>query len=411
VAAAFERAGWSVRAGTRDVKEAARRLPRYDWLKADFADLRSGEAWAPLLGGIDAVVNCVGVLQDAAGDSSRIAHVSGPAALVEACERVGVRRFVHVSAVGAESDAGTSYARDKAATEAMLRASGLDWVVVRPSLVVAREVYGGTALIRGLAGLPWMLPLIGGEQRFRPVAIDDLAQLIVAQASPGASVRKTVEVAGPETISLADMVLAYRAWLGFGHARIVRVSRWIAMPLLKLGDLAGWLGWASALRTTSLRQLDFDVSGRALPTVGVRSFSAVLAAEPAGVQDRWHARLYFLRPLSIVILGLYWLFSGLIALGPGHQGAVDMLQRAGLGGWALSAAVWTAILDVVLGLAVFVRRFSRWAVVAMAALAAAYLAVATVLLGDLWLDPLGPWLKIPPIILLCLFVAATDDRR
>lgn len=71
VAAALSSAGWSVRAGTRRIAEPARRAPTFDWVVADFAKLTTPQAWAPLLVGVEAVVNCVGVLQNGAGDSTR----------------------------------------------------------------------------------------------------------------------------------------------------------------------------------------------------------------------------------------------------------------------------------------------------------------------------------------------------
>lgn len=114
VAAALSSAGWSVCAGARRIAEPARRAPTFDWVVADFSKLMTAEAWAPLLAGVDAVVNCVGVLQNGAGDSTRAAHVDGPRALIAACEAADVRRLVHISAVGADDDAGTDYARTKA---------------------------------------------------------------------------------------------------------------------------------------------------------------------------------------------------------------------------------------------------------------------------------------------------------
>ncbi len=411
VAQAATTAGWTVRAGTRSVAEARRRAPSFDWVAADFAELTAVDAWGPLLAGVDAVINCVGVLQDAAGDSSRIAHIDGPAAMVAACEAAGVRRLVHLSAIGADEAAGTAYARDKRRTESLIEASGLDWIVVRPSLVIAREVYGGTALVRGLAGLPGIIPLVGADQSFRPIAIENAATAIVEMLESAQAGRRTVELAGPQSLTLAELVIAYRAWLGFGSARLWRIPRWLAWPALACGDVAAWLGWRSSLRTTSLRQLEYDAAGTAPAAANARPFSAVLAQEPAGVQDRWHARLVLLRPLAVVVLGLFWVLSGLIALGPGREAAITLLQRGGFGAASGPMEAITAALDVMLGLALWARPLTQVAAIAMAATSLAYLAVASLRLGALWLDPAGPWLKVLPMMVLCLVVAATDDRR
>ena len=169
VAAGLSAEGWTVRAGARRIAEPARRAPAFDWAAADFARLTTAEAWAPLLAGVSAVVNCVGVLQDGGGDSTRAAHVDGPRALIAACEAAGVRRLIHISAVGADAEAGTAYARTKAETERLVEASGLDWLILRPSLVVDRAAFGGTGLIRALAAFP-LIELRLGLRRKRTQA-------------------------------------------------------------------------------------------------------------------------------------------------------------------------------------------------------------------------------------------------
>ena len=409
VAAAAAGRGWTVRAGSRNPGEGQRRAPQHVWVKADFGELTTAAAWSPLMDGVEAVVNCVGVLQGGGGDSSRVAHVEGPAALFEACSEGGVARVVHLSAVGV--GARTSYARDKLAGEEALAASGLDWIVVRPSLVVAREVYGGTALFRGLAGLPKLIPLVGGERSFRPVGIEDLASMMVGLLDGPAPAERVIEAAGPETISLAELILAYRGWLGFGAAHILSLPRVAALPVLLAGDLAAWLGWRSSLRTTSLKQLEYGAAGTGPATPGMRGFREVLATEPSGVQDRWHARLYFVRPIGVISLGLFWLMTGLIDLGPGGRAAEAILRRAGFAEWSGVASLAGAWLDVALGALLFVRRFTRSTALLMIVATLGYLLVATARLPDLWFDPLGPWLKVIPMMALCLFVAATDDRR
>ena len=411
VAGAAARRGWTVRAGARDPGQARRRAPQFAWASADFAQLTTAAAWAPLLEGVDAVVNCVGVLQDGGGDSSRVAHVDGPRALFEACHAAGLSRVVHVSAVGVGAGAGTGYARDKFEAERLLAASGLDWVVVRPSLVVAREIYGGTALFRGLAGLPKVIPLVEADRTFRPIAIEDLASLIVDHLDGSPPHSRMLEAAGPESITFERLILAYRAWLGFGSARVVRLPRAAAWPTLLLGDLAAWLGWRSSLRTTSLKQLAYDAAGQQPPTPGVRGFSEILADDPSGVQDRWHARLYFVRPIAVLALGLFWLVTGLIDLGPGGPAAETILQRAGFGALSEPASVAGAWLDVLLGCMLLIRRYTLAAALLMIAATLGYLAVATLRLPELWADPLGPWLKVIPMMALCLVVAATDERR
>lgn len=415
IAAALAAAGHQVRAGARDPAAARRLAPAHDWVKAEFGDLTDAAAWSPLLAGVEAVVNCVGVLQDGAGDNAAVAHEAGPRALVAACQDHGITRLIHLSAVGADAGVATAYARSKQRAEAMLAESRLDWVVLRPSLVLARGVYGGSALLRGLAAFPFAMPIAGGQQRFRPLAMDDLCAAVLGLLAPGAPSRVTLDLAGPEVVPLGALLSGLRGWLGLPPAPLVQIPRVLAMAVARVGDMLGWIGWTSALRTTSLRQMDHDVAGEPsdLTPLGVtpRGFSDQLAASPAAVQDRWHARLYFVRPLAILVLGGFWIATGLVTLGPGWRASLEHLRTAGFGETSAALSLAGALFDIALGLALWVRRWSRTAAVAMAAASLGYLVAATMGAPQLWFDPLGPWLKVPPMIVLCLFVAATDDRR
>jgi uncharacterized protein YbjT (DUF2867 family) len=155
--------------------------------------------WSPRLRGIDAVVNCAGILQDSRRQSSEAIHVRAPTALYRACEVSGVRRVVLISAISADASAGTAYAATKLAGEEALRGTSLDWVVLRPSLVHARGAHGGTALFRALAALPCVIPVPGdGRQSFQPIHVDDLARIVAKAVESDALMRRTVEPVGPE---------------------------------------------------------------------------------------------------------------------------------------------------------------------------------------------------------------------
>lgn len=412
VAAAFDRAGWTVRAAARRPAASARRAPGFEWATLDFADPAAD--WVGALAGADAVVNCVGALQDGGEDSLAAAHVEGPRRLIEAMRAVGVRRLVHLSAVGVDEAAGTDYARTKAETERMVAASGLDWIILRPSLVIGRGAYGGTGLIRALAAFPLFIPAVGGDQRFRPILAEDLAAAVVAavDAPPGL----TADLGGPQVVTQADLLRRYRAWLGLPPAPVWRVPFPLARPVLALGDLLGSLGWASPLRSTSLAQMSHDVAGRDAPwPAGLgappRGLDAALRQNPASVQDVHHARLWFLRPAVIATLSLFWLATGLITFGPGWSASVATLEAGGFGGLSPAIAGGGAVVDVLLGLAILKRSWSARAAVGMALVSIGYLIAGTLSLPHLWLDPLGPWLKVLPGIVLALYVAATEARR
>ncbi len=308
--------GHEVVGAVRNVEDLQRRLPGVQPVRADFAEMREADDWQPLLDGVDAVVNCVGVLEEGGRDSLNAAHVDGAGALFAACAAYGPRRVVHISAIGAENDAGTGYGRSKAEGDEKLMAADLDWVILRPSLVIGRNVYGGTALMRGLAGFPGIALSANMPGEFRPVTIDDVAACVARFVAPEAPSRLALDIAGPDTMTLGDLVKTYRNWLGLRPGLRLPVPGGLVTVLAALGDVAHFLGWRTALCTTALKQMAHNVGGdperwQQKTGIAAESLDAFLTRNPATVQDRWHAGLYLLKPVVIVAVSAFLLFAGL----------------------------------------------------------------------------------------------------
>ena len=416
LAAHVRAAGHVVLAAGRNITSARSLAPDLDWIACDFRHDTAAD-WLPRLNGVDAVINCVGVLQDGLGDHSRAAHVDGAAALFAACAEAGVKRVIHVSAVGADTAAGSAYAHDKHDGETALKALDLDWVILRPSLVIARNVYGGMALVRALCGIPFLTPLVGGPQIFRPIGIEDLSAAIRDLLAPGAPSRVSWDIGGPQRVSMDQLVRGYRRWLGFGSTRIWHVPRWLAALAFRFGDGLGWLGVRTSMRTTALRQLDYDVEGdptQWLAATGATplGFDDYLAGAPAGLQDRWHARLGFARPVARWVLGLYWLATGILSLTIARGDAYQVLQAAGYSDAMQTFLLWFgSAFDIALGLAMLAKWRVRWVAAIMIAGTFAYIAALSLTLPELWADALGPILKVFPMMGLALMIAATEDDR
>ncbi|APV49825.1 hypothetical protein BWI17_09125 [Betaproteobacteria bacterium GR16-43] len=371
------------------------------------------ETWLPRLAGIDAVVNCAGVLQGTRRDDIEAIHARAPAALVEACERAGVKRFVLVSAVSADNHAGTAYASTKFAAEERLRASTLDWVVLRPSLVYAPGAYGGTALFRAMAALPFGIPLAGrGEGTFQPIAVEDVAEAVARSLETDALLRKTLDPVGPDTVPLRTILADLRAWLGFGPARFFEVPEGLVRIAARCGDVLG-----GPINTTALRQLahgnvsDADAYRRE-SGLTPRSWKAGLDAHPAQWQDRWHARAYFVRPVLRLAIAAMWIVSaivGWLALDP--WSAVLAAQVGSSLAVAFAILAVACLTDLALGLLVL----ARWHPVTLAgfqvALILGYTAVLSVIQPLLWLDPFGALLKNAVVIAAILAHAALERER
>ena len=231
----------------RDLATARWLLPDIVWHHADLNVDVTPEAWAPRLAGIKVVINCAGILQSSAGNDIRRVHESGPIALFRAAETAVVRRIIRISALGAGQGAGTAYAASKDAADRWLAESGLEWIVFRLSLVVGRDAYGGTALFRALAALPWILPLPGdGAQRFQPIAMQDAAEAVVRVLPPDAPQGRILDLAGPRETSLREILLALRQWLSLPPPLVVAVPFPLICFAARLAEWsrgeARWLG-------------------------------------------------------------------------------------------------------------------------------------------------------------------------
>ncbi len=205
------RAGWSVTVVTRRRGNASAvlSLPGLDVVQADVHD---GEAMARLLPGHDAVVNLVAILHGNAAAFERV-HVELPRTLAGACMAAGVRRVVHLSALGAAADAPSLYQRSKAAGEAVLHEAGLSLTVLRPSVIFGAGDRFLNLFARLQAVLP-VMPLAGAHARLQPVWVEDVAQAVVRCLADNRTAGQTYEACGPDVRSLAGLVRLAGQWAG-----------------------------------------------------------------------------------------------------------------------------------------------------------------------------------------------------
>lgn len=178
-----------------------RTLPTVELIESDVHDAAE---LTRLLDGCDAVINLIAILHGSEADFQRV-HVELPRRLAAACLSSGVKRVVHVSALGAAADAPSKYLRSKAAGEAALRAAGLDLTVLRPSVIFG-EHDRFLNLFARLQALAPVMPLAAATARFQPVWVEDVATAIVASLDDRSSIGQTVECGGPAVYTLEQLV-------------------------------------------------------------------------------------------------------------------------------------------------------------------------------------------------------------
>ena len=189
-------------------------LHQVELQQADVYEAVQLERW---LRGCDAVVNLVGILHGGEARMRQV-HAELPRRLAAACTRAGVRRIVHLSALGAAADAPSHYLRSKAAGEAALWASGLDVTILRPSVIFGEEDRFLNLFAQLQRWAP-VLPLASAQARFQPVWVHDLTLALMRCLEQGNTAGHTFEAAGPVVYTLAE--LAQLAGLCSGHDRLV----------------------------------------------------------------------------------------------------------------------------------------------------------------------------------------------
>jgi uncharacterized protein YbjT (DUF2867 family) len=172
------------------------------------ADVATGRNLAAALEGAVAVVHLVAIPRETGGRTFAEVNVGGTGRVVEAASAAGIRRFVHLSVLGVADDPKLSYLYSKWRGEQIVRDSGLDWVVFRPSLMFGPGD-GFFSLVRttlkrwspGVVAIPGR-----GDTRFQPLAVDDLATAVEQAVSDGGHVGTVHEVGGPAYWSYGEIV-------------------------------------------------------------------------------------------------------------------------------------------------------------------------------------------------------------
>ncbi len=195
-------------------------LPTADVVTADVHDPRD---LARVLRGCDAVINLVGVLHDGRGKGSfQQAHVEFARRVVDACREQGIRRLLHMSALNAAPDAPSAYLRSKGEAEKIVRESGLDFTIFRPSVIFGRE----DRFLNLFAKLERLLPIIflgSAQARFQPVYVEDVARVMVESLARLESFEQAYDLVGPKVYTLRQLV-EYVGGVTGEHARIVPLS-------------------------------------------------------------------------------------------------------------------------------------------------------------------------------------------
>lgn len=255
-------AGHSVRALVREREKARKTLPPgVAWV---FGEIGHRDALNELMQGCDAIVHCVGIRREFPPDITfESAHTRATLATTEAAKNRGVRRFIHISALGTRPNAPTAYHRSKYEAETIVRQSGLEWTILRPALIHGPDgefIQMAKAWALGRSAPYFFMPYFARatppsgfppvpkpeSARLQPVHVDDVAAAIVASLAKPAAVGEVYSLVGPEVLDWPGVLAAIRDNLPLSDGK----KRIVPLPgaLAAAGALAaGAVGLGAAL--------------------------------------------------------------------------------------------------------------------------------------------------------------------
>jgi uncharacterized protein YbjT (DUF2867 family) len=263
VVRALARDGWRVRAAVRrpDLAGFLQPMGGVGQIHPVQCNVRYPASIAAALDGADVAINLVGLLYKSGAQTFDAVHVDGARAMARAARTAGVKRLIHVSAIGADAASKGSYGRTKAAGEAAVLSEFPDAIILRPSIVFGPEDNFFNRFAN-LARMAPVMPLVGGKTKFQPVYVGDLAQAMLAATNGIAKPATVYEIGGPEIDTFRGLLEKTQSWAG-------RSKPYFPMPFW----LAKTAAFGSVLLPNHLRPLTVD-QVRMLQTDNVVSAAA-----------------------------------------------------------------------------------------------------------------------------------------
>ena len=240
IARRMAKEGWRVRVACRRPNEAIFVKPygTPGQVEPVFCNIRDDASVRAAMAGADAVVNCVGTFDKGGRNSFEAVQHQGAARIARIAAESGVARLVQISAVGADANGASAYARSKAAGEAAVTAAFPGAVILRPSVVFGPEdqFFNRFAAMTRLGPV---LPVVGGATRFQPVYVDDVAQAAVAgvtgRAAPG-----IYELGGPDVDTFKGLMGRMLSVIN-RRRLVVNLPFWVARIMAAVFDFGQWV--------------------------------------------------------------------------------------------------------------------------------------------------------------------------
>ncbi len=286
--------GWRVRVAVRRPNEAmhVKTYGVVGQVEPILCNIRDDASVAMAMKGADAVVNCVGVLNELGKNTFDAVQAEGAGRVARLAAAEGIERMVHISAIGADADSGSEYAQSKAEGEAAVLEQMRGAMILRPSVIFGTEDQFFNRFA-GMTRFGPFLPIVGAGTRFQPVFVDDVARAAV-KGVLGEVEGGVYELGGPEVMSLRELM---QVMLGVIHRRrvILGVPMFVARIMAGVLDIAKFVSFQLFPNNILTRDQVRNLGRDNVVVEGAKGFGD-LGIEPATMESVLPDYLWKFRP-------------------------------------------------------------------------------------------------------------------
>ena len=374
----------------------------------DFSHLQTDKELVNKLEDFDVVVNAVGIIAETKTQSFEQMHSVAPITLFNACKEAGVRKVIHISALGSQNGT-TAYHTSKNRADEYLRKSGLEYAILHPSIVYGDDGKS-TALFQSLATLP-LTPIVGdGSQLLQPIRIEDLVAT-VQKAIESDDKKIELNVVGKEPVTYKELLQIFRKWLG------LKPTKSVSTPTIGT-DILGKILEEPTVNHDNIIMLNEGNSASVKPLADFLGYTPIGIKENLGTKEshnaqKLYASLYLLRPLLRIVIGFVWIWSGIVSAFLYPQPlALELLHEIGIGeGISIYVLYLASFLDIGIGVLTIIG----YRLQALLSLQLLVIFVYTLLLTAFapyhWLHPFGAILKNIPLLFAIYILMKLERYR
>lgn len=394
-----------------DVERARRTSPDVFWVAADPLEIRTVKEWEFHLRNMDVVLYV-----NRAEQKGAEAFDPSFDALLRAAENCDVKRLVKLTTTGQSAD-GIPRCRGAYRVEQALQNSSLDWVILRPGLVIGPGVNDSLALLRLGASLPGMLPQIDRGARVQTISLNDLLVAIDDAITGRLPVRRSYDLVEADIWTAKQLTSRFRTWLGLPRVhRVVHLPEFVLNSALVIGQGLEKIGWRTPLGNRALGAMLEGIQGDSTDYVEatghhISSFDESLNQVPATTQERWYTRFYLFFPVILTLMSIVLIGAAITGF---FTGTIPLLSWQGLEGDTTLLNVLGVVMQVAfmaVGFGIVWPRFSRVASYGVAGLCILYGLLGIAPMPDGWGAPVVIYSTILPLFVLSWLICMMLESK